>query len=202
MEPEWVSTIGYRHLVSTKENKLDFYLGGSFKFPPLLVEKGVLRLNLTQGLTHIISSNWSGLMTNDFYMANSTDRAGKILGLGFDLMGALVYKGKKNWSKGLVFGWQQTLLSHITHSEATKNTFIERYPNADYSKGPKDGWYKHTASRLRLGYQTGKEINKNSSIELGFGALLSLQKQGVVLSFAHGQVPLFLSVIWQQRLKK
>ncbi len=47
-----------------------------------------------------------------------------------------------HWTTGLDLGWQSTLLTHIRHGEATKETFRDRYPQVDYS-GPVDGWYLH-----------------------------------------------------------
>lgn len=95
--------------------------------------------------------------------------------------------------KGIDVGWKYTALTHIKHSEETKDTFNDRYPAGENGiDGPWDGWYRSTASRFRLGFAGSRKFGELWRIQIGIGTLLSVQRQGILLGFSHAQVPLYL----------
>lgn len=192
LEPELVATIGYRYKVGSWKNDTNVYLGGSIKFAPLIISNGAWRSNFTQGLDIKVSENWIGVFSNDIYLAHNKNRAGTMDGLGFDLRGSLNHHSGK-WSKGIELGWQYTAFTHIIHSDEVKATFQEIYPDPSITGGPIDGWYSSTASRFRIGFLAGKRLNNHMTFQLGIGSILSVQKQGILVSFAHGQVPLYFN---------
>lgn len=175
LEPEWVTTTGFRQRVNNSKNNSNFYLGGGLKFAPSIVSKGAKRFNFTQALDLHNSQNWKGMMTNDIYLAHNKNRAGTMTGLGFNLRGAMLH-GSKNWSKGFEVGCQYTSFTHIRHSAETKDTFDERYSSNRSSKEPISGWYGGTASRLRLGFVAGRKLSDHLALQFGIGSLLSVQK--------------------------
>jgi hypothetical protein len=120
------------------------------------------------------------------------NRAGVLNGLGFDLRASPVNNSKK-WIKGFDLGWQYTLFTHIKHSKKTTDTFEDRYPeNSKKMEGPKSGWYGATANRFRLGFVASKVIGTHLHFQLGLGSLISVQKQGIAIGFAHAQFPFYL----------
>lgn len=194
LEPEWVATIGYAHLIGTEGKTFDIHLGGSLKLAPLLISNGAWRANFISFANWKMNEHWRSMLASNIYLAHDHNRAGTMTGLGFELRATPAYYGKK-WAKGFDAGWQYTLLTHIKHSEETKKTFDERYPTGiNGVQGPKDGWYASTASRFRIGLTGATSISKAVTLQLSGGSLFSIQKQGILLGFAHAQVPAYIDI--------
>jgi len=193
LEPELVTTIGYLHLISRAEGNLDFYIGTSLKVAPMILSNDAFRINLTGALDWAMTQTWKTRSTLDFYLAHDNNKAAVMNGLGIDLSSSTLHFGRQ-WAKGFEFGWQYTGLTHIKHSAETKDTFNERYPSGEIGiNAPKDGWYRSTASRFRVGFIGSRKFCERWRVQLGLGALLSVQKQGILLSFSHAQVPFYLN---------
>ncbi len=47
LEPEIITSVGYMHTVGVSGKKINWNLGASIKFAPLLIAKGAWRANLT-----------------------------------------------------------------------------------------------------------------------------------------------------------
>jgi hypothetical protein len=192
LEPALVTTIGYTHLMGNFDKNIDYHLGLSLKFAPLIISSGAWRLNLINSANWRMSQTWKTQLKTNLYLAHSDNRAGEMHGLGGELRIAPMHFGE-TWAKGVDVGWQYTALTHIKHSEETKDAFNDRYPSGENGiYGPIDGWYRATASRFRLGFVGSRNVGDHWGIQIGIGALLSVQKQGILLGFSHAQVPFYL----------
>lgn len=193
LEPELVTTIGYTHLALSPGKNVDFHVGASVKLAPLIFSNGAWRFNII-GLTNWkISDTWKTRFTSKLYLAHDNNRAGEMHGFGSELQATLLHFGK-TWAKGVDIGWQYTALTHIKHSEETKDTFNDRYSVGENgTNGPRDGWYRATARRFRLGFAGSRRIGDQWRVQLRIGALLSVQKQGILLGFSHAQVPFYIN---------
>lgn len=190
-EPEVVTTIGYTQMVKKYGGKADIRLGASVKFAPLIVSHGAWRINLISVTDWKMSRNWGTTINTSIYNVHNKDRLGVMDGLGFEIRPSIFHYGS-NWTHGIDFGWQHTALLHISQSEEVKDTYNERYPDGVSGlTGPTDGWFGSTANRFRLGYVTSTRIDPHFRLQLEIGSLISLQKQGIVIGFSHGQVPLY-----------
>src|SRR5690606_157576 len=192
LEPEFVSTIGYTQLVGNPGKNLDYHMGASLKFAPLIFSTGAWRFNFINNLIWRMSENWKIHFGTNLYLAHHTNRAGKMNGLGSELRVTPMHFGNI-WAKGLDIGWQHTFLTHFEHSKEAKDTFKDRYPAGENGiEGPRDGWYGATALRFRLGFSGSRKLGNVLRLQVGIGALLSLQKQRILLGFSHAQVPFYL----------
>lgn len=191
LEPELVSTIGYMHELKMTVKKNKFYAGASIKFDPLLITKSAWRANIVTAADWRISDKWGARPTLNIYVAHDNNRAAVMYGLGTELRSAFIHYGK--WNKGIDAGWQYTALTHIKNSQATKDTYNDRYPtNEGKLNAPTDGWYAGTASRFRLGFVSSVKISKQARLQLGAGSLINIQKQGILIGFAHAQFPVYI----------
>jgi hypothetical protein len=188
VEPELVTSIGYAS--KSLSNKSMTRLGGYVKLAPLIFSDRSYKLNFFVSSTRQISDNGYLLFVQQIYYAHQSDRAGVMSGLGFELGVNPFWYGKR-WTKAFEIAWQQTSLTHIRHSSATLSTFDDRYtmPNTTYAK---NGWYHATANRFKFGFTTAKNLKNNLAFQFSFGSLIALQKQHILLGFAHAQVPLYL----------
>ncbi|MEJ7685139.1 MAG: hypothetical protein WKG06_46290 [Segetibacter sp.] len=194
LEPEMVTTIGFAHLIGKEGKAFDIHLGGSLKLAPLLITKGAWRANFISFANWKMNEHWRSVLTSNIYLAHDHNRAGTMDGLGFELRATPAYYGKK-WAKGFDAGWQYTLLTHIKHSEEAKKTFDERYPiSTNGVQGPKNGWYALTASRFRVGLTGATSISNSVTLQFAGGSVFSIQKQGILVGFAHAQVPVYIDV--------
>jgi hypothetical protein len=189
-EPELVSTVGYIHLVGNSNKKINFHLGAGLKFDPLVISKA-WRSNLITTADWRFSNRWrTGLVTN-IYLAHALNRTASMNGLGFELRSSVINYSKR-WAKGFDLGWQFTAFTHIKNSDATKNTFNDRYSgNNGEVEGPRDGWYSTTASRFRVGFISSIKMNNHLRLQLGIGSLINVQKQGIIFGFSHAQIPFY-----------
>ncbi|MBO0938626.1 hypothetical protein J2I47_18890 [Fibrella sp. HMF5335] len=198
LEPELTTSVGYAYQVIETTNSLQIRLGAVLTVPPYRVSTGSGRLS---GLVALdwhptgpqSASRWGGRLALMPYYARNCNEAGTLDGLGLELRLLPLHRGKHR-TGGLDLGWQGTLLTYIHHSDLAKAAFNERYVGTTGPDlaGPKDGWYRNTAHRFRLGYTSAWRLGSNAYWQLSVGTLVALQRQGVLLSFAHGQVPVYL----------
>jgi hypothetical protein len=192
LEPELVATIGFLHLAGTFNPNVEYHIGSSIKFAPLIIANGAWRLNFINAASWKMSEAWKTQITSNLYLAHDNNRGGEMNGLGTELRVMPVHLGNK-WAKGADIGWQYPFLTHIKHSGEAKDAFNDRYPaGAERFTGPRDGWYRSAASRLRFGFTGSGRLGKHWKLQLGIGTLMSVQKQGVLLGFSHAQVPFYL----------
>ncbi|MBO0933237.1 hypothetical protein [Fibrella aquatilis] len=197
IEPELTTSAGYNYRVSRLPNPLQFRVGAGLLLPPYLAGQGSVRLN---GLVALdwqpapqpTGRGWCGRLALLPYYAHNRNDASTLDGLGLDVR-LLPLRRSNRWAGGLDLGWQATLLTHVQHSDRVKGTFTGRYPASEPPAGqPRDGWYRGTAHRFRLGYTSAWAMGQRWSGQVSAGTLVGLQRQGVLLSFAHGQVPVYL----------
>ena len=193
-EPEIVTTIGYVHSVGQRNNPVNFQLGGSVKLAPLIVSNGAWRANLLSAADWKLGNKWTNTLVANIYLVHDRNREGTFNGLGFEIRDNPVFSGR-HWVKGFDVGWQYTPYTHIKHSAEAKETFNDRYPDGVTGmEGPKDGWYKNAASRLRVGITGATRIGRDAALQISLGSLINIQKQGILLGFSHAQVPAYLEL--------
>jgi hypothetical protein len=198
LEPELVMSLGYAYRFGELTTGLQVQIGAGVAVPPYRLGNGSGRISGLvaidwQPSTQHSASRWGGRLALLPYYARNQNEAGTMDGLGLELRLMPLHRGNR-WTNGVDLGWQGTLLTHIRHSNRVWNTFQERYPGVANSNfpGPIDGWYGATVQRFRLGYSVGRRLGQYVNWQFSAGSLVSLQQQGILLSFAHGQIPLYL----------
>lgn len=195
LEPELVVSIGYLYRVTSAPSSSSLHVGAGLEMPPYLIENGSLRANLMAKGRWVADNDWGASVTSMAYYARNDNRTGTMNGLGLEVRAQPGYHGSR-WAVAADIGWQTTVLAHIEHSDLVGETFEDRYLDgtspADAPDGPRDGWYGATAGRIRLGVSGGRVISEDLSFRIAAGSLFSLQRQGLFLSFAHAQVPVYL----------
>ncbi|HEY0680511.1 MAG TPA: hypothetical protein VGD17_19655, partial [Chitinophagaceae bacterium] len=176
------------------------FIGSSIKLAPMILDNQAVKLNAFTQLTYFTSNKIDFTVMPQLFYARLKDRAATIDGFGFAIDASPFIIGR-NWTNGLILGWQHTALAHIKHSEATRETFSDRYPSTD-KDGPRDGWYRATANRFKLGYTTARAITNRGTIQLSAGGMINRQKQGILLGFSHAQVPFFIEGSFRYKFEK
>ncbi len=192
LEPEVVLVANYTWGVTTEELPVNFRLGGGTKIPTTLFSNRAWRVHLT-GSADWVHKNKLGVAANSFvYLVHNRNRAGEIYGLGFEIRANPGYY-RPNWNWSLDLGWQNTFASYITHSEETRFTFEDRYPDGvEGIPGPRDGWYGATANRFRVGFLGARHFSEKVSFAVALGTLFATQRQGLLFSFDFAQLPVYL----------
>ena len=198
LEPELTASIGYSYRTSRLTHPLQLRVGAGLTLPPYQISQGSIRLNGLVALDwqptrQTSRAGWSGRLTVLPYYARNRNDAGILDGLGWEVR-LLPLRRSDRWTGGFDLGWLATLLTYVRHSDRTKETFTNRYVGTSGSAAdqPRDGWYRNTAHRFRLGYTGAWAMGRRVSGQFSAGTLLTLQQQGILLSFAHGQVPVYL----------
>lgn len=200
LEPELTASLQYVHRWPLTE-KTAFRLGTVLKVPPYRVREGSARLSLLAAADWQLAGRWRTTLAVLPYYARNQNRAGTLDGYGLDVRLLPTHQGR-HWTSGFDLGWQETLLTHIRHAEAAQATFQDRYVagTTGGTSGPVDGWYGLTAQRFRLGFVGSGRVSERVGWQVGLGSQFVFQRQGVLLSFAHGQVPVYaetgISVGW------
>lgn len=198
LEPHLVVSMGYLWGVDAGGDRSNVGVGAGVKVAPYLLKEGAGRLNLIIAGRWQPDPRWGATGTTQLYLARSRNRAATAHGLGMEVRLAPGRHGDR-WGLAADLGWQGTLLTHIRHGEGARETFEERYPDdAAAEGGPVDGWYGSTAHRFRIGLLTTGSVSDGVDVQAAVGSLFSLQRQRILIGFAHGQVPAYLetSVRW------
>lgn len=192
LEPHLVVSIGYLWPLSSGGTLSNIGAGAGLKLSPYLLSRGAGRLNLIVAGQWEPTEQWGATGTAQLYLARGRNRAATIHGFGFEGRVAPGYHGER-WSTAADLGWQSTLVSHIRFSGLALDAFDERYPDgAGPGEGPVDGWYRGTAHRFRVGFLATRTFDPGLAVQAAVGSLFTLQRQGIRLGFAHGQVPAYL----------
>jgi hypothetical protein len=192
LEPHLVMSLGYLRGVHRQGTRRGTGLGAGVKLSPYLIRSGSGRLNVIATGNWSSAGSWGVRASTEAYLARGSNRAGTIHGFGLEVRAAPGYHAA-SWSVAMDMGWQGTLLSHVRHSDAAQEAFDERYPDGFApAEGPLDGWYGSTAHRFRLGMSGGRRLADGLDLRVAAGSRFSMQRQGILLGFAHGQVPVYL----------
>lgn len=191
LEPELTASLQYMHRWQTTE-RTAFRLGTVLKVPPYRIREGSVRLSMLTATDWKFAGRWQATLVLLPYYVRNQNRAGTMDGYGLEVRLLPTHRGR-HWTNGLDLGWQTTLLTHIRHAEAAQHTFEDRYPigTAGGMGGPADGWYSTTAQRFRLGFVGRGRMSERVGWQIGFGSQFVVQRQAILLSFAHGQVPFY-----------
>ena len=200
LEPELITLLGYSYGLGSATNGPQVRLGAGVILPPYLIHTGSGRIS---GLLALdwpslrpgLASRWGGRMALLPYYARDRNEAGTLDALGLEIRLMPLHRSD-HWTNGLDLGWQGALLTHIRNSERVKENFTDRYMGSTVGNfsSPQDGWYGGTANRFRLGYKGGRRLGRSVTGQISVGTLLVLQRQGLLLSFAHAQIPFYLDL--------
>jgi hypothetical protein len=194
LEPHLVVSLGYVHRLGRDDAASGAGLGMGLKIPPYRLDHGAGRLSIIAAGHWLPHGRWGGAATGEAFLARGRNRAGTVHGLGLEVRAAPGYYGP-TWRATADVGWQGTLLSHISHSTHARETFEERYPDgAEDFNGPVAGWYGSTSHRFRAGLSGMRTLSDGALLRVGAGSVFSIQNQGILLGFAHGQVPAYLEI--------
>jgi len=195
LEPHLVLSMGFLNRIAPRDRGGGLGIGAGIRFPPHLVLSGSGRIHLLGTGGWSGEGPWEGSVTSYLFLSRNRNRAGTMHGVGVEVRAQPGYRGER-WSAAADLGWQGTLATRITHGTAARDAFEERYPGGppgpENADGPVDGWYRFPAQRFRFGVTTTRALSDRTDLQLGMGALLSRQRQGLLLSFAHAQVPAYV----------
>lgn len=93
-------------------------------------------------------------------------------------------------------GLVTTFATHITHSEAVRDLFRDRYPEGQSggTDGPKDGWYALTAHELRAGVLGGVRFTDRFALYGTAGWRFRNQVGGITANPPITALPFFVQV--------
>jgi len=169
-------------------------LAAGVKWAVLVPARGDLRLALGAAASYRLTGGWAASCAGFALGTRAQNEAGTLYGVGVELRCQPSYFFDA-WSFGLDLGVQSALSTHVEHSATARHTFEERYPPGSAGiTGPRDGWYRFTATRFRIGVASSHHWGDNWSGALALGSLFALQDQGVLFAFNLAQVPLYLEV--------
>jgi hypothetical protein len=194
LEPELTTSLAYTHALHRAAGRWQVRVGGRLTVLPLLLGSRNRRVDLIGMAEWRPGGRWGATFSLQPYLAQVHNRAARMRGLGLELRATPSHYGSR-WTTGLDLGWQSTLLTHIRHGEATRETFRNRYPGQVEYDGPADGWYGAAAHRFRVGLVGARRLGNHLAMQLAAGSIFSLQQQGVAFGFSHAQVPVYAEAL-------
>lgn len=124
------------------------------------------------------------------------DAIGTKLGIGGAVGARPGYYGK-SWTLALDALASVALTTHVWHSNEVRDLFNDRYPTdagAAAINGPRDGWYRATSHRLRLGLAGGMAVSKLATLHATAGFVYTPHVGGVVANPPIGPMPFFATL--------
>jgi hypothetical protein len=193
-EPEPVAGVAYSHPVFSRERRAHFAIGAGLKSAFLIPQRGDLRINVTATAAYRFAESWRAACAGSGFLARAKNDAAGLYGLGLELRCQPGYS-PPSWLWALDLGWQSTMLTHVQHSALARRTFDDRYlPGTTGIEGPRDGWYRFTSTRLRIGLSSAHAFGEHWSGAAALGTLFALQDQGAYFAFNLAQIPFYLEV--------
>ncbi|HEU4578966.1 MAG TPA: hypothetical protein VFS67_11965 [Polyangiaceae bacterium] len=169
-------------------------LGAGVKWAVLLPTRGDLQLSLGAAGSYLVARDWGAACAASALATRAQNEAATFYGLGLELRCQPGYFHGA-WSVGLDLGLQSALSTHVEHSATARSTFEERYPpGVTGITGPRDGWYRFTATRFRVGVASSHRWGDHWSGVLALGSLFARQDQGLLLAFNLAQLPIYLEL--------
>jgi hypothetical protein len=193
-EPEL--TLGASLLLPLKleEPRAALAFGAGVKWAALVPARADLRLALGAAGSYQLATGWGAACAGFALGTRAENEAGTLYGVGVELRCQPSYF-RAAWSLGLDLGEQLALSTHVEHSATARHTFEERYPpGVTGIAGPRDGWYRFTVTRFRLGVAGSHRWGEHWSGALALGSLFALQDQGVLFAFNLAQLPFYLEL--------
>ena len=189
-EPEPVASAAYRQPLLAAGERASLAAGAGAKLPLLSVGRGDFRVQVLAAGSYQSATGWGGGCQALPYLARAENDAGTLYALGLELRcQPSFYRG--HWGGGLDLGWQETLGTHVRHSDLARRTFDDRYPPGVAGiSGPEDGWYRFTSVRFRVGLAASHSFGGSWPGAVALGTLFTLQDQGVYLPL----IPFYLEL--------
>jgi len=147
--------------------------------------------------TELVSLNKFSLMTDSYlFLIHHNQILGVFTPVGVNLSLMPAYPFKQGYL-GIQVRWNQTVATHISHSNYVKNTFagLSTLDNRIMNIHPENGWYGFTGSHLDFGIGGIRTLGSKCmlSAELGVVDYLS-PYTGFFDALMMGQVPFYLEM--------
>jgi hypothetical protein len=192
-EPEPIAGVTYSHPVLRRPGA-SLAIGAGLKSAFLVPSRADLRFDVSAAGAYRLGPDWRAACTASGFAARARNDAGLLYGIGLELRCQPGYS-RASWLWALDLGWQSTMLTHVRHSDLARRTFDDRYPpGVTGVQGPRDGWYRFTATRFRIGLSSAHAFGERWSGALALGTLFALQEQGAYFAFDLAQIPFYLEV--------
>ena len=142
--------INYKRGVSLFNYKYPVSVGASVTIPMFDFDLNDIRVRLTSETTILRKGNFDVRGGIDPLLVNVKMQTETMTSLGADFH---IFTGLTNqkWNAGLELNYNQIFSSYIKHTDKYReNVFMDVV----------DGWYKNTASNLKIGVLAGRSFNK------------------------------------------
>jgi hypothetical protein len=169
-------------------------LGAGLEWAALVPGRWDLQLSLGAAGSYAVARDWGAACAAFLLGTRAENEAATFYGVGIELRCQPGYFHGA-WSLGLDLGLQSALSTHVEHTATARRTFEERYPaGVSGITGPRDGWYRFTATRSRIGLAGSHRWGDHWTGALALGSLFAWQDQGVLFAFNLAQLPIYLEL--------
>ncbi len=175
----------------------DFHIYIRFSFPLLLVVKDksfdTWEIKVGANSQLFRKGNFGTLVDLQLYLMHHEQILGTFMPVGYNICITPVHYFTKGYL-GLQINWNQTITTHISHSQYVKDTFSNlnilnkmlRY------NSPQNGWYNDTGSHFGFGIEGGAELGDLFFLYGDFGMLkFSSPYTNMFDAMMMGQVPFY-----------
>lgn len=178
-----------------QEKDMRIYL--CLSFPLLLAAKDKSfdswEIKLGANLELFTTDKFGTIGDIQFFLMHHHQILGTFMPLGINLRLTPSYHFSGGYL-GFQVNWNQTIATHISHSNYVKNTFTDLNV-ADKNLmdiHPRDGWYSSTGSHFGFGIESGWKINQRISLYGDLGIIkFSSPYTGLFDAMMMGQVPFY-----------
>lgn len=180
--------------------KHDLRVYSYFRIPVLLAFKNKAmsswEIDLGANASLFSAGRFSTIADIRFFLMRHHQALGTFLPVGIHLHLTPAYHFLKGYL-GFQIGWNQTVVTHISHSDYVKNTFADLTADDHLSikNHPEDGWYGNMGSHLCFGLENGWEVGSRLFLLGDLGLILfSSPYSGMFNAMSMGQVPIYFNI--------
>ena len=181
-----------------KENNLLVYV--RFSIPLLLTyqDRSFDSWEIKTGVQSELfrKSNWGAIGGIQLFLIRHHQILGNFFPLGVNIRLTPGYHFPRGFL-GFQINWNQTIATHISHSQYVKDTFtnLSIYDKILIDIHPKDGWYGATGSHFSFGLEGRWDMSRRISLYGDLGIIqFSSPYTGLFDAMMMGQVPIFLNM--------
>lgn len=137
------------------------------------------------------SSGWGVVARIHPSLTVAHDVTGTKLGVGVGLAAQPGFYGRR-FSVAVDLAWSPTLATRMWHSEAVRDLYRDRHgPGGPAEGGPRDGWYRTTAQRFRVGLAGGVRFLALWAVHASAGFAYTPQHAGILINPPVGPLPFY-----------
>lgn len=188
--------LGYRRSPGILQDK-DLQIYARFSFPLFLALKDKAfdswELKLGANAELMTTGRFGTLADIHFFLLHHHQILGTFIPLGFNLRLTPAYHFHSGYL-GFQINWNQTIVTHISHSQYVKDTFADLNPaDKNYLNiHPKDGWYGSTGAHVGFGIESYWQVGSRCSLYGDLGITkFSSPYTGLFDAMMMGQVPFY-----------